>query len=177
MVWSRECHIFMRRRTSTANELTDQSDPSKPAQSTSGLNNIRLIYSLPNFVHLLLVKKSNISVIRTRIIERLGNCSNGWRKWLISTSSSWKYNCEIYVYHHNDSYMLPTWIRVTNLATLDYNVFLIHLLTFLKTDVNLFFLIGAAMQWDPCSSTPNYEVFARRYGCQHENMCRCAWIC
>ena len=176
MVWSRECHIFMRRRTSTANELTDQSDPSKPAQSTSGLNNIRLIYSLPNFVHLLLVKKSNISVIRTRIIERLGNCRNGWRKWLISTSSSRKYNCEIFVYHHNGSYIYASNLNHKS-SYVGLQCFLIHLLTFLKTDVNLFFLIGAAMQWDPCSSTPNYEVFARRYGCQHENMCRCAWIC
>ena len=85
MVWSRECHIFMRRRTLMANALTDQSNPSKPAQSTSGLNNIRLIYSLPNFVPLLLVKKyisSNISVIRTRIIEQLATVDESGRSQL-----------------------------------------------------------------------------------------------
>ena len=39
--------------------------------------------------------------------------------------------------------------------------------------MNLFFLIGATMQLDPRSSASNCEVFARRYGCQHENMCHC----
>jgi hypothetical protein len=27
------------------------------------------------------------------------------------------------------------------------------------------------MQWDTRSSTSKCEVFARRYGCQHENIC------
>ena len=100
-----------------------------------------------------------ISLTQARIVERLVNCSNGWRQWSISTSSSRKYNgvkCLFYI----NSYMRPTWI--TNLATLHYNALLIHPLTFLKTDVNLFFLIGAAMKWDPRSSTSDCEVFARR---------------
>jgi hypothetical protein len=53
---------------------------------------------------------------------------------------------------------------------LHYNALLTHLLTFLQTDLNIF-SIGAVMPWDPRSSTSKCEVFARRYGCQHKNMC------
>ena len=57
-----------------------------------------------------------------------------------------------------------------------YVALLIHRLTFLQVDVNQFFLIGAVIQRDSCSSTSKCEVFGRRYGCQHENVCHCAWI-
>ena len=44
-----------------------------------------------------------------------------------------------------------------------YNSLLIHRLTFLKTVVNPFFLIGAVTQMDSRSSTSKCEVFAQRY--------------
>ena len=53
---------------------------------------------------------------------------------------------------------------------LHYNALLIRRLIFLQTDVNLFFLIRAVMQWDPWLSASKCEVFDRRYGCQHVNV-------
>ena len=44
-----------------------------------------------------------------------------------------------------------------------HNSLLIHRLTFLKTVVNPFFLIGAVTQMDSRSSTSKCEVFAQRY--------------
>ena len=60
--------------------------------------------------------------------------------------------------------------KSTSPAKLHYNSRLIHRLTFLQIDVNLFFFIGAVMQRDSRSSTSKCEVFAWRYGCQYENI-------
>jgi hypothetical protein len=45
-----------------------------------------------------------------------------------------------------------------NSSYVHYNALLTHLLTFLQTDLNPFFLIGAVMPWDPRSSTSKCEA-------------------
>ena len=50
-------------------------------------------------------------------------------------------------------------------------ILLTHPTTLLQTDVNLFFLMGAVMQRNSRPLISKCEAFARRYGCQYENVC------
>ena len=118
-------------------------------------------------VHLL---SSLISLIQTRtripINRRLRNCSIGFNEGGRSQlhlpknkqrAPAVRFGKLSYVY---DAKISTIW--TPNLAMLYHNSLLNHLLTFLQTDVNPFFLIGAVVQMDSRSSTSTCEVFAWR---------------